>query len=165
MSVLPAETVYEELRRLARREMAGEPAGHTLQATALVHEAWLRLAGSEASYESRAHYFRTAARAMRRILIDRARRVRQAKQGGDRLRVTLDSGVALEGRPELDVLDLDEALGALEEVDPRMAEIVELRFFSGMDVEEVARALGISPRTVKREWAVARAWLQERLDG
>jgi RNA polymerase sigma factor (TIGR02999 family) len=162
--------VYEELRALASRAMAREPAGHTLQPTALVHEAWLRLAGvPEGAWEDRAHFFRTAARAMRRVLVDRARRVAQPKHGGGVERVTLDrtpvAGGPEGGSSEVDVLALGEALDGLEAIDPRLAEIVSLRFFAGFDVEETARALGVSTRTVKREWSVAKAWLHERLDG
>lgn len=158
--------IYGELRRLAERAMSREPAGHTLQPTALVHEAWMRLVGGDApDWNDRHHFFRTAARAMRRILIDRARRVEQPKHGGGRLRVTL-GGADADGRllgPDLDALSLYEAMEELEGVDARMAEIVSLRFFTGLSVEETGHALGVSPRTVKREWSVARAWLSDRL--
>lgn len=156
--------VYEDLRALAQRQVAGERGDLTLQPTALVHEAWLRLVSTgERSWEDRAHFFRTAARAMRRILVDRARRVQRDRHGGGRLRVTLGDPSA-EDAGELDALAFDESLCGLEEVDGRLAEIVTLRFYAGLTVEETARALSISPRTVKREWGVARAWLSEKLE-
>lgn len=162
--------VYDELRALAKRAMAREPSGHTLQPTALVHEAWLRLVNTEGqSFENRAHFFRTAARAMRRILIDRARRVAQPKHGGGRLRVSLadvisgESEGGLGGTREIDLVELNQALDGLEQLDARMAEIVSMRFFAGFSVEETGQALGVSERTVKREWSVAKAWLYDRL--
>ena len=163
------DLVYEELRSLAHRAMAREPSGHTLQPTALVHEAWLRLVGgAQTSWEGRAHFFRTAARAMRRILVDRARRVDQPKHGGNHARVSLaevapGAGQEATAELELEAGDLSDALDGLEAVDARLAEIVTLRFFAGLSVEETGQALGVSSRTVKREWSVAKAWLYQRL--
>lgn len=162
--------VYDELRALARARMRHEPSGHTLQPTALVHEAYLRLLGSrgadeaEASrWDHRGHFFAAAATAMRRILVERARRRRRAKHGGDLERVELDETPAIDLGTDVDLLALDEALSTLREKDPRMAAIVDLRFFAGLDGTETALALGVSERTVKRDWAVARAWLYEAL--
>ncbi|MFG0317023.1 MAG: ECF-type sigma factor [Planctomycetota bacterium JB042] len=154
--------VYDELRRVARRQMAGERADHTLSATALVHEAWLKLApdGSGRTFEGRRHFVAVAARAMRRLLVDHARGRRRERRGGDRLRVTLDAGaeLAADEDPE-EILALDEALRRLAEKDPRASRVVELRTFAGLSIDETADALGVSPRTVKREWTLARAWL------
>jgi len=170
--------VYEELRQLARRRMANEPVGHTLQPTALVHEAYLRLVGGgDDQWENRKQFFGAAAQAMRRILIERARRYGRLKHGGDREREAFhEDGLAMGGRspgavdpvvdPAVDpaeLLALNEALEELEVKDPRMAQIVLLRFFAGLGVEETAAAMDISPRTVKREWSVARLWLQNAL--
>jgi len=163
--------VYGELRRLAAKKMAGETASHTLQATALVHEAYLRLVGDaeDVKWENRAHFFGAAAHAMRRILVERARRVGREKRGGGRARVLLDDvdpaapgadGAAAAG---VDLVLLDEALLKLEAFDPRLARIVSLRFFAGLSVEETASATDLSPRTVKREWSVARAWLHRAM--
>ncbi|PIE23246.1 MAG: RNA polymerase subunit sigma [Planctomycetota bacterium] len=158
--------VYDELRRLARRHLDREREAQTLQATALVHEAWVRLVGDqEPEWSSRRHFFGAAAQAMRRILIERARRRDTEKHGAGRLRLTLSRVDPEEAPPKLEILALDEALHALANFDPRMAEIVELRFFAGLEVKEVAASLGISERTVKREWAVARAWLHRRMGG
>ncbi len=164
------ELVYDELRGLASAHMANERAGQTLQPTALVHEAWLRLVGAgERTFEGRVHFFRTAAQAMRRILLDRARRVRQPKHGGEHQRVSLDGVQPSSGGGNselvLDLAALSTALDELESFDARMAELVSLRWLAGLTVEETANALGVSARTVKREWSVARAWLSERLGG
>ena len=164
------ELVYDELRGLASAQMARERPGLTLQPTALVHEAWLRLVGAgERTFEGRVHFFRAAARAMRRILLDRARRVAQPKHGGGLDRVSLNGLQAQDAAatPEalLDLTALSAALDELESFDPRMSELVALRWLAGLSVEETGTALGISTRTVKREWSVARAWLAERLDG
>ncbi len=165
------DLVYGQLHRLADAKMQGERVDHTLQATALVHEAYLRLLGSDGGFENRRHFFGAAAQAMRRILIDRYRRRQSEKRGGDRERVDaeLDGEIASAqqdgGVDALDLLALDEALAKLEARDPRMAQIVMLRFFAGLDVEETASALEISTRTVKRDWAVARAWLFQELGG
>lgn len=162
--------VYDELRRLAQRRMAGEPAGHTLQATALVHEAYLRLVGDgeAVAWENRAHFFGSAARAMRRILVERARRVGSEKRGGDRERVDASEAELVVAAPQgdaLDLLALDEALEKLEAFDADLARLVMLRTFAGLGVDETAQALGVSPRTVKRDWSVAKAWLHRAMTG
>jgi RNA polymerase sigma factor (TIGR02999 family) len=152
--------VYDELRGLARAKLRHERQGHSLQATALVHEAYIRMLGADSpSWNDRGHFFRAAAEAMRRILIDHARRRGRAKRGGGRIQVTLGDVQVGTGLPLEDLLALDEAIQRLEGQDPRMAEIVRLRFFAGLSVEETAETLDVSERTVKREWAVARAWL------
>jgi len=152
--------VYEELRRLAASKMANEPAGHTLQPTALVHEAWLRLVGSkEPKFENRAHFFAAAAEAMRRILIDRARQKRALRHGGGQQRVDLEEvGLACPGDDD-QLLAVNEALDKLAVQRPLESEVVKLRYFVGMTNEEAAEALGISPRTAKYYWTHARAWL------
>ena len=153
--------VYDQLRQLAHDCMVGEPPGQTLQPTALVHEAYLRLVGGAVlRWESQAHFFAAAARAMRRILVDRARRHGAPKHGGDRARISLEQiQVAADGSPPEHLVALDEALDQLERVDQRKAQIVMLRYFTGLTVAETAKALGLSPRTVKREWQFARVWL------
>ncbi len=157
------DLVYGELHRLAQGRMAGE-APQTLQPTALVHEAYLRLFGGVTPrFQNRAHFFTAAAEAMRRILIDRARERGRLKRGGDRLRVTLDEGAArYDARPE-ELLDIDRALEGLEARDAGMAKIVKLRYFAGLTLEETAEALGSSRSTVARSWRAARAWLQREL--
>ena len=156
--------VYDELRIIARGRLHHERQGHSLQATALVHEAYIRmLAGDQPSWNDRGHFFRAAAEAMRRILIDHARKRGRVKRGGGRVQVTLGDVEVGAGLPLEDLLALDEAIQRLEGQDPRMAEIVRLRFFAGLSVEETAKALDVSERTVKREWAVARAWLYEAM--
>lgn len=154
--------VYEELRLLAAQELSREKPGQTLQATALVHEAYLRLVAEQAqSWQSRRHFFRTAAEAMRRILIDNARHKKSLKHGGDHQRIDL-SQAALEHNSDLsvdDLIALDEALVRLSEDDKIRAEVVKLRYFAGLSVAQVADILEISPTTVKRYWAYARAWL------
>lgn len=157
--------VYDELRRLAHGVRRDESA-QTLNTTALVHEAWIKLAASPASeVASRAHFKHIAARAMRQVLVDQARARRAAKRGGGMAAVTLEESLApgWETADSLEVVALDEALRELEEVDPRAAKVVECRFFGGMEVEETAAALGISTATVKRDWRVARAWLARAL--
>jgi RNA polymerase sigma factor (TIGR02999 family) len=156
--------VYDQLRRLAARQLRRERRGHTLQPTALVHEAYVRLAGQRAAeWPDRAHFFAMAARVMRHVLVDHARRNRAAKRGGSACRVSLDEASPA-GRPlELEVVALDEALEELAALDPDQARIVELRFFAGMTVEEVAAALGVSAATVQRDWRTARAWLYRRI--
>jgi len=156
--------VYDELRIIARGRLHHERQGHSLQATALVHEAYIRmLAGDRPSWNDRGHFFSAAAEAMRRILIDHARKRGRAKRGGGRVQVTLGDVEVGAGLPLEDLLALDDAIQRLEEQDPRMAEIVRLRFFAGLSVEETAKALEVSERTVKRDWAVARAWLFEAM--
>jgi RNA polymerase sigma factor (TIGR02999 family) len=150
--------VYDELRRLAAAKLAGEAAGHTLDATALVHEAYLRLVGNR-PFADRHHFFRVAAEAMRQILIDHARRKRRFRHGGDRTRVPLsDVDVASEARAD-ELLALDEALDRFAAKDPVKAELVKLRYFAGLSEEEVAATLGISRATASRYWTFARAWL------
>jgi len=163
--------VYDELHRIAERSMRDQPEGHTLQPTALVHEAYLRLVDhqlrSEATeWESRAHFYGVAAKAMRSVLVDHARARRAAKRGGPLAR-RLSLGVARAVAPEeqeLDVLDLHEALSRLAEIDARKARLVELRYFAGINIEEAAAVLGVSSATVKREWRAARAWLRCELE-
>jgi RNA polymerase sigma factor (TIGR02999 family) len=157
--------VYEELRRLAAKKMAQEKPGHTLQPTALVHEAYLRLVGGAApsSYQGRVHFFSAAAAAMRRILIDRARQKQAEKRGGGRRRQRLDELAA--PAPDEQLLALNEALHKLEVKDPAKARLVELRYFAGLTGEQAAEALGISPSTADRYWSYARAWLRAELRG
>jgi len=157
--------VYAELHRQADRAMRRESAGHTLQATALVHEAYLRLADQhDVEWHSRAHFFGIAAQLMRRILVDHARGHLAAKRGGGAHRVTLAEGDAADaGDSGVDVLALHEVLTQLASLDPQQARVVELRYFGGLTIEDTAAALDVSPATVKREWAVARAWLRREL--
>jgi RNA polymerase sigma factor (TIGR02999 family) len=152
--------VYEELRRLAARKISHEAPGQTLQATALVHEAYIRLVGSEnQNWNSRTHFFSAAAEAMRRILIDNARRKQRLKRGGAEKRVELDGEEIAIEEPSTDIIALDEALVRLAEEDPVKAELVKLRYFSGLTVEQAAEILGISRATAERYWSYARAWL------
>lgn len=163
-----APLVYEELHVLAVHAMRRERDGHTLRPTALLHEAFVRLVGQQGvAWQGRAHFYGIAAAAMRRILVDHARRKRAAKRDGG-VRVTLEDHSAVVdggGARALDVIALDDALRKLGELDPRQARVVELRFFAGLEVEETARALGISAATVKRDWTFARAFLRRELDG
>ena len=158
--------VYEKLRAIAARRMAGERSGHTLQATALVNEAYLKLVGKDdLGWESKAHFYAAAAEAMRRILIDHARGKGREKRGGAWIELPLDVvDLASREKPE-EILSVDEALRRLEERDARMAEIVKLRFFAGLSERETAKALGITDRTVRRDWTFARAFLQRELGG
>jgi RNA polymerase sigma factor (TIGR02999 family) len=152
--------VYQELRRLAAHKMANEAPGHTLQPTALVHEAWLHLGGdAQANWQNRAHFFGAAAEAMRRILVDRARQKKALKRGGDLKRVDLDAVELASPMPDDELLALDEALDRLATVDTRAAEMVKLCFFVGLTQEEAARELGISLSTAERVWGFARSWL------
>jgi RNA polymerase sigma factor (TIGR02999 family) len=153
--------VYDELRRLAAERLAQERPGQTLEATALVHEAYLRLVDVEPPqrWDSRGHFFAAAAEAMRRILIDQARRKRRPKHGGSRSRVSLDEALCLGEAPDDDLLALDEALAKLAHDEPAKAELVQLHYFAGLSLEDAGRILGISSRTAKRHWAYARAWL------
>lgn len=157
--------VYRELRQLAVRRMQREQANHTLQPTALVHEAYLRLVGDEdVEWDGRGHFFGAAAEAMRRILVESARRRKSIKRGGDLLRHELDGSDALrEEKCVDDLLDLHEALTRLADEEPELSKLVELRYFVGLSVEEAGKTLGMSPRTVKRHWAYARAWLGTQL--
>jgi RNA polymerase sigma factor (TIGR02999 family) len=156
--------VYDELRKLAAQRLAQEKPGQTLDATALVHEAYLRLVDTDRAqnFNSRGHFFAAAAEAMRRILIDQARRKQRAKHGGGRTRVRLDEALCLREPPE-DLLALDEVLQNLAREEPAKAELVKLHYFAGLSLEEVGWALGISHRTAKRHWAYARAWLYAAL--
>ena len=156
--------VYQELRRMARRYMHREQQGNTLQATALVNEAYLRLVDvSSVSWQDRAHFFAISAQIMRRILVEAARARRSRKRGGEEVRVDLNESV--DALPELDsrLVDLDEALESLAQFDARKAKVVELRFFVGLSVKEIAEVLKISPESVKRDWRLARAWLVREL--
>jgi RNA polymerase sigma factor (TIGR02999 family) len=159
--------VYDELRKLAGEKLGEEKPGQTLQATALVHEAYLRLVDGEKPqhWNSRGHFFAAAAQAMRRILVDNARRKRSRKRGGDRIRQDLEVlDIALPEGPE-DLVALDEALNKLATTDKTAAELVHLRFFAGLPIAEVAQILGIAPRTADRLWAYARAWLHQEIQG
>ena len=159
--------VYDELRKLAAEKMAHERPGQTLEATALVHEAYLRLVGSQTpgakrqtpGWDHRGHFFAAAAEAMRRILVDQARRKRRPKHGGERRRISLDAVLCLQNAPNDDVLALHEALEKFANEDPAKAELVKLHCFAGLSLEEAGRILGISHRTAKRHWAYSRAWL------
>jgi RNA polymerase sigma factor (TIGR02999 family) len=158
--------VYQELRRIARVRMAGERADHTLQPTALVHEAYLRLLGTDNPlWENRAHFYTAAAEAMRRILIERARRRARQKRGGDRRRVELDSSVGSYRPTSEELLALDQVLTRLESLDSKMSNVVKLRYFAGLTIAETALALQTPERTVSRLWSCARAWLYAELGG
>ena len=155
--------LYDELRRLAQAKMAREKPGQTLQATALVHEAYMRLVGAEdPGWENRGHFFAAAAEAMRRILIERARRYARLKHGGDQYRISLSDGIADSSKSE-DILALDEALQKLESLDSVMCNVAKLRYFAGLTVEETAKALDMSPRSVNRAWTSAKAWLAKSI--
>jgi RNA polymerase sigma-70 factor (ECF subfamily) len=159
------DVLYRELRRLAEGAMRAERSDHTLQPTALVHEAFLRLAHNQGRFESRAHFLGVAAGAMRRVLVDHARGRNAQKRGSGSTRVTVND---LDDLPQpvpedLDLIVLDDALSRLTALDPRQAQIVELRFFGGLSVEETAAVVGVSERTVKREWQVSRAWLRREM--
>ena len=160
--LLPA--VYQELRELAAQKLSRERPGHTLQATALVHEAYLKLLGAEGrSWQSRTHFFSAAAEAMRCILVDSARRKKRLKRGGNQERVNLDEvQAAIEG-PSDNVLAVDEALTKLAQTDPEKAELVKLRYFAGLTIAQAAEVLDISPTAAKRQWAYARAWLYKSI--
>lgn len=160
------DALYEELRRIARRHLRGEAPGHTINTTGLVHEAYVGLMRADAvSAQDRAHFLATASRVMRHVLIDHARARASAKRGGGRLRVPLSEDVAEAQATDTDVLDLDRALDRLADQDGRMARIVECRFYGGMTIEETSVAVGAAPRTVRREWTRARAWLFRELRG
>ena len=156
--------VHQELRRLARRHMYGERPGRTLQATALVNEAYLRLVNSrQVNWQNRAHFFAISAQLMRRILVDAARARGYQKRGGGVARVTFDEALIRSKEKGRDLVALDDALKALASVDPRKSNVVELRFFGGLSVEETAEVLSVSPDTVHRDWSFAKAWLQREM--
>lgn len=157
--------VYDELKRLAHRYMRGERVGHTLQTTALVNEAYLRLAKwKDVSWQNRAQFFAVSAQMMRRILVDFARERQYLKRGGGALQVSLSEAAAFAGGPETDLVALDEALTALAKVDPRKAQMVEMRFFGGLSIAEVAEVLKVSEETVNRDWRLAKVWLLRELN-
>lgn len=156
--------VYDELRRIARRRLWGERPDHTLQSAALVNEAYLRLVRQEApQWQNRAHFFGVAAQLMRHILVDHARNRLAAKRGAGAPRLSLDPELAPAQKPGIDLVALDDALNRLTRLDPQQGRVIELRFFGGLSIEETAVVMEISPATVKREWATARAWLQREL--
>ena len=156
--------VYDELRKLAQGYLEGERPDHTLQATALVHEAYVRLVDwKNVSWQNRAHFFALAAQVMRRVLVDYARQKRAEKRGGGLTKLALEEAVSFPQQRELDLVQLDEALKTLAELDPVQSNIVELRFFGGLTIEETAEAMRISPATVKREWTLAKAWLHKTI--
>jgi RNA polymerase sigma factor (TIGR02999 family) len=157
--------VYEELRKLAAHKMANEPSGQTLQATALVHEAWLRLVGAQDGqvWQNRGHFFAAAAEAMRRVLVENARRKARLKRGGGQERIELEQLELAETSPDEKVLLIDEALEQLQTNDPQKARVVVLKFFGGLTNQEVAANLGLTERTVERHWAYAKAWLFRKI--
>ena len=159
------ELVYGELRAIAQRQMARVPPGDTLQATALVHEAYLRLAGDALDWKDRAHFFFAAARAMRDILVEEARKDASLKRGGGWKRITLDEAILPTEPVDEDLLALDQALQALQANDKTSADVIMLRYFAGLTIEETAQAMGISTPTVKRHWQYARAWLRSQVRG
>jgi RNA polymerase sigma factor (TIGR02999 family) len=156
--------VYDELRRLAHHQLRNERPDHTLQSTALVHEAYSRLVGQDLpEWESRAHFFAIAAQLMRQILVDYARRRRASKRGSGVCMLTLDDAVALPQRKDVDIVALNDALNTLAEVDPRQSRVVELRFFAGLSLKETSEVMGIATATVQRDWTAARAWLHREI--
>jgi RNA polymerase sigma factor (TIGR02999 family) len=156
--------LYDELRALARYYMRDERTGHTLQTTALVHEAYLRMGGrKDEAFENRAHYMRVAAQAMRRVLIDHARKKKTSKEGGGWHRQVFEKAEELSINTSVDLISLDSALEKLGNMDEQLAQIVELRFFGGLTIEETAQVLSVSPRTVKYDWRMAKAWLKEEM--
>lgn len=166
--------VYDELQNLARAVFSGENHAHTLQPTALVHEAWMRLCGNLGTVEDRRHFFVIAGRAMRRVLTDHARRRKAQKRGDGRQRLTLDTALgpssasapaSASGSTAVDLVDLNDVLERLAEHNARLAEVAELRLFGGLSIDETAEALGLSPRSVDSDWAMAKAWLQRELKG
>lgn len=159
------ELIYPELKKIARKRFQHERNGHELQPTALVHEAYIRLVShTDHSWESRAHFYAASANIMRRILVDYARSRNAQKRDGRRTFIPLDEALTLTPQQSEDLLDLDVALIDLEQISPRQARVVELRYFAGLSVPEVASALGLNPRSVDRDWAAARAWLRARLE-
>ncbi len=160
-----APLVYDELHRLAHRYMARERAGHTLQTTALVNEAYLRLVDvNSVQWQDRAHFFAIAAKLMRRILVDFARTRGYQKRGGNLQRVSFDEALVITPKPSEDLVKLDDALQSLAEMDPRKAQVVELRYFGGLSVEETAAVLKVAPITVMRDWNIAKLWLCKELE-
>lgn len=155
--------VYDALRRIARHHLRGERAGHTLQTTALINEAYLKLVEQSVPWQSREHFFGIAARLMRQILVDYARARQRLKRGGDRQQISLTSNAEIVDGQAADLLALNEALETLAQVDPQRSQIVELRFFGGLTIEETAHVMGISTPSVERGWRAARAWLQTEL--
>ncbi len=156
--------VYDELRRLAHHHLKNERPNHTLQSTALVHEAYFRLVGQELpEWESRAHFFAIAAQLMRQILVDYARRQRASKRGSGACLLALDDAMALPQRASVDVVALDDALNTLAKIDARQSRVVELRFFAGLSLEETSEVMGIATATVQRDWTAARAWLHREI--
>jgi RNA polymerase sigma factor (TIGR02999 family) len=162
---LEGSELYDDLHRLAEREFRRQQAGHTLQTTALVNEAWVRLSARPShAYESKSHFLAVAAKAMRHVLVDHARRIRTAKRGGDQHRVEIQTGMArADDEPLPDVLDLDAALRKLAESAPRQAQVVELKFFSGLTLDEISEVLGVSDTIVSKDWKKARLWLAREL--
>ena len=156
--------VYTELRRLAHARLRNERPGHTLQSAALVNEAYLRLIGLDApQWESRTHFFAIAARLMRQVLVDYARRRRAGKRGGGACKVPLADATGVSPRQDVDVVALNDALEVLAKIDPRQSQVVELRFFAGLSLQEISAALQIAPATVQRDWTAARAWLHREM--
>ena len=155
--------VHDTLRRIARRQLRGERAGHTLETNALINEAYLKLVEQSVSWESRAHFFGIASRLMRELLVDHARRRQRQKRGGGQEQISLTSSAGIVEEQTVDLLALDEALKTLSDLDPQSSRIVELRFFGGLTIEETAQVIGISTPTVERGWRTARAWLQTEL--
>lgn len=158
-----ASVIYRELRHLARNYMMRERRNHTLQATALVHEAYMRLVAQRSEWKSRAHFFAVASSMMRRILVDHAKQHLASKRGSGTPKMSLDEALTVSAEPNFDLVALNDALTTLGEMDPQRARIVELRFFGGLSNEESAEVLGISPATVQRQWAGARAWLYHEM--
>lgn len=157
--------VYDELRRLAGHLLRNEEPGHTLQPTALVHEAWLRLGGASGAADDRAHFFALAARAMRQVLVDHARRRRAAKRGEGATPAPLSDALPVATDPDAELLALDDAIERLGAAQPRLRQVVECRYFAGFTEDETALALGVTVRTIQRDWARARAWLYDALGG
>jgi len=159
-----APLIYEELRRLARSYLRRERPGHTLQSTALVHEAYLRMVDQQnVSWQNRSHFYGVAAQMIRRILVDHARAKRTHKRGDGAVPLALDEARGAQASRDLDLAALDDALAALAEIDSRQSRIVELRFFAGLSLDETAEVIGVSPATIKRDWTIARAWLKREL--
>ena len=158
------DLVYDRFREMAAAQLSREPAGHTLQPTALVHEAFLKLIDQRrVAWKGRTHFLAVGAQAMRRILVDHARKKKRKKRGGGRQPISLSEELTVSARQDEDVLAVDDALSELAEIDPRQAKIVEMRFFAGMTSAEVAEHLGVSKTTVDREWRIVRAWLRQKL--